>query len=276
MKRLALIGLSVALSMYLAALSWLYVWQKHMVLRPTAPYEEKALRSKTLPYREARFRTNTGEVNAWVIPAEGSREEWVLVCGGSRGNLSHEDYRQRYEVLHKLNVNILCFDYPGFGKSQGQANEAELYAAAREAYFYLLNIEQVEENKIIVLGIEAGAVAALEVAGQVPVKGLILENPPTSLQDLAAQRYPLMPMRYLLKNSFNSLQRLDKVYVPKLIIGSESSQHIPAEHSRKVFEEAFEPKRLVMLRGTEQDALESERLSYQRSISNFMSEIGFK
>jgi esterase/lipase len=276
MKRLALIGLSVALSLYLGALSWLYVWQKHMVLRPEEQYEAAALSAEALPHREVRFRINTGEVHAWVIPAEGSREEWVLVCGGSRGNLSHEDYWQRYEVLHKLNVNILCFDYPGFGKSQGQASEEELYAAAREAYFYLINIEQVEADKIMLLGIEAGAVAALEVAGKAPVKALILENPPTSLQDLAAQRYPLMPTRYLFKNSFNSLQRLDKVYVPKLIIGSESSQHIPAEHSRKVFEEAFEPKKLVMLRGTEREALGQERLSYQRSISNFMSEIGFK
>ncbi len=276
MKRLALIALSVALSLYLGALSWLYVWQKHFVLRPSEEYEAKALAADALAHREVRFRTNTGEINAWVIPAEGSREEWVLVCGGSRDNLSREEYWQRYEILHKLNVNILCFDYPGFGKSQGQASEEELYAAAQEAYFYLINVEQVEESKILLLGIEAGAVAALEVAGKVPVKALILENPPTSLQDLAKERYPLMPTRFLFRNSFNTLERLNKVYVPKLIIGSESSQHIPAEHSRKVFEEAFEPKKLVMLRGTEEDALESERLSYQRSISNFMSEIGFK
>ena len=106
----------------------------------------------------------------------------------------------------------------------------------------------VAAKDIVIYGESLGTGVAVQVAAERQAGGLILDAPYTSIADIAASNYPLLPVRLLLRDPYDTMAFIGRVRAPLLVIAGEKDQIVPAALSRRVFAaaNAAEPKRIVV------------------------------
>jgi fermentation-respiration switch protein FrsA (DUF1100 family) len=179
-------------------------------------------------------------------PAHGA----LLFCHGNAGNLSHRgEGIQDWKAY--LGQAVLIFDYPGYGRSAGRPSEAGCYAAAEAAYDWLLNTQKVPPGQILLYGESLGGGVAVELASRRPHRALILEKTFTSVPDVAQKQFPLFPVRWLVRNRFENLQKIGRCRQPVFIVHGTADRLVPFSQGRRLFEAANEPKRFFRLEGAD-------------------------
>jgi fermentation-respiration switch protein FrsA (DUF1100 family) len=225
-----------------------------------------------LPTQRVEITTEDGvKLVAWVIPAEPPSSLWLLVCHGNAGNLSEFDRPVHYAGLRQLGLNLLAFDYRGYGESGGAPSEAGLYRDADAAYRYLTNQRGVPASRIVVFGHSLGSAVAVDLASRVPTAGLIVEGAFTSATDRGQEIYPYIPVRWIAKSRFSSIDKISRITVPKLFLHAQGDEVIPLAHGRRLYEAAPPPKTFVELRGGHGDAFDVDSANYFGSIANFLA-----
>jgi len=203
-----------------------------------------------IPYEDIRFETEDGlSLNGWFVPASptasssenGSADVTLLWLHGNGGNISH-----RVDDLalfhHLTGVNVFIFDYRGYGRSQGKPSEKGVYLDSRAAIAYLASREDTAGSRVVYFGRSLGAAVAVELALHQQPHGMILHSPFTSISDLGRDLYPYSPIRFLAGNRFDSLSRVGQYRGPLLVIHGEADEVIPADHGRRLYEAANQPK----------------------------------
>jgi fermentation-respiration switch protein FrsA (DUF1100 family) len=209
---------------------------------------------------------------SWVIPArQDSTGYWLLICHGNAGNLSEFDRPVHYAGLHGLGLNLLAFDYRGYGESEGAPTESGLYKDADAAYRYLREQRRVPAERIIVFGHSLGSAVAVDLASRVPVGGLIVEGALTSVIDRGAELYPYIPVRWIAGTRFTSIDKIGKVTAPKLFLHATGDEVIPLAHGRRLYQAAPAPKTFVELRGGHGDAFDIDSANYFGVIQRFLA-----
>ena len=229
-----------------------------------------------LPVRRVEFAAEDGvRLVAWEIPAAppDSSGLWLLICHGNAGNISEFGRPQHYAGLRRLGVNLLAFDYRGYGESGGRPTEAGLYRDADAAYHYLRERRGVPAERIVVFGHSLGSAVAIDLASREPVAGLVIEGAPTSVVDRGQELYPFVPVRWIAASRFGSLEKIARVRAPKLFLHAVADEVIPVAHGRRLFAAAPEPKELVELRGGHGDAFEVDSARYFGSIGRFLGRL---
>ena len=92
-----------------------------------------------------------------------------------------------------------------------------MYSDAISAIEWLKS-KGVNEKNIILYGESLGTGVAVEIAQNKNYAGIILESPYTSMENLGKKYYPLFPVRFLLKDKFESYKKITNISVPVLII----------------------------------------------------------
>ena len=93
--------------------------------------------------------------------------------------------------------------------------------------------------------VHVGSGVAVALASKHPVGRLILEAPFTSAADIGAAAFPYLPVRWLIKDSFHSDQRIATVRAPLLILHVEKDTVVPIRFGERLFALANEPKRMI-------------------------------
>jgi fermentation-respiration switch protein FrsA (DUF1100 family) len=227
-----------------------------------------------LPTQRVEITTEDGvKLVAWVIPAEPPASLWLLVCHGNAGNLSEFDRPVHYAGLRQLGLNLLAFDYRGYGESGGAPSEAGLYRDADAAYRYLTNQRGVPANRIVVFGHSLGSAVAVDLASRVPTAGLIVEGAFTSATDRGQELYPYIPVRWIAASRFSSVDKISRITVPKLFLHATRDEVIPLAHGRRLYQAAPAPKTFVELRGGHGDAFDVDSVNYFGSIQRFLASL---
>jgi uncharacterized protein len=231
--------------------------------------------SLDLPTERIEFTTEDGIILvSWLIRAESdSTGRWLLICHGNAGNLSEFDRPMHYAGLRKLGLNLMAFDYRGYGESGGSPSEAGLYRDAQAAYRYLGEKQGVTPDRIIVFGHSLGSAVAVDLASRVPVAGLIVEGALTSAIDRGQELYPYIPVRWIAGSRFGSIEKVARIRVPKLFLHAESDEVIPLAHGRRLYDASPEPKVFVQLQGGHGDAFDVDSAHYFGSIAEFMAQL---
>ena len=96
-----------------------------------------------------------------------------------------------------------------------------------------------------------GSGLAVRVASQREVARLVLVTPYDSLQDIAADLFPWLPVRWLLIDKYESWRYAPQVRAPTLLIEAERDEIIPCASTRQLLTR-FKPgtARLTVVRGT--------------------------
>jgi len=174
--------------------------------------------------------TESGEplLKGWWIPAAPNAPYarfTVLYLHGQTGNLG--DTVDALAALHSVGVNILAFDYRGYGQSQfAHPSEARWREDAEWALSYLTATRHVPAGSIVLDGRELGANLALEVAAAHPeLAGVVLESPLSSpVGDLFNDpRAKMVPAHLLFHDRFDAEQAGNALLIPSLWMVSPSA-----------------------------------------------------
>jgi pimeloyl-ACP methyl ester carboxylesterase len=209
-----------------------------------------------LPYDPVGFATTeAGEprLKGWRVPAasDGRYGRYtVLLLHGKDGNLG--DTLDALAALHKVGLNVLAFDYRGYGQSQFQhPSEARWREDAEWALQYLTGTRQVAANTILLDGEDLGANLALEIAAQHPeLGGVVLESPLESPLDAIFNdpRARLVPARLLVGDRFDANAPASALRIPSLWLFQLSSRERAAPPERpQAFQKVRSSKMLVWL-----------------------------
>jgi len=208
----------------------------------------------------------------WVMPGASTPGGfWLLICHGNAGNLSQFDRPVHYAGLTRLGLNLMAFDYRGYGESGGAASEHGLYRDADAAYRYLREQRGVPADRIIIFGHSLGSAVAVDLASRTPAAGLIVEGALTSAVHRGQELYPYIPVRWLARSRFSSIDKVSRITVPKLFLHASGDEVIPLAHGRRLFAAAPEPKTFVELEGSHGDAFDVDSARYFGSIATFLT-----
>jgi fermentation-respiration switch protein FrsA (DUF1100 family) len=196
------------------------------------------------------FSTSDGlMLNGWFItPAQPARFT-LIVFNGNGGNRAHRAPLAR--ALAAEGFAVLLFDYRGYGGNPGSPTEPGLNADARAALDYLLRRPDVDTKRLVYFGESLGSAVAVELAVDHPPAALILRSPFTSAVDVGQFHYRLLPVRWLMRDRFLSIDRIAHVRAPVLVIAGDRDGIVPVNHSRRLFDAANAPKSLVIVSGAD-------------------------
>lgn len=195
---------------------------------------------------------------ARLIPPPAGRSAatagWILYLHGAGGNVGVLGYNEAWAKFRRLGLGVLAVDYRGFGESGGRPSEAGLYSDATAAYAYLTGRLGVAGSRIVIYGYSLGTAVAIDLATRVPAAGLIVEGALLSVPARGAELYPFLPVAWLARNRFASVEKIARVRMPKLFIHAREDTAVPIAHGRRLFELAVPPKYFQDVAGSHRTA----------------------
>jgi hypothetical protein len=171
---------------------------------------------------------------------------WALQLHGNADSAFSASQVRHCQALQRAGFSVMDIDYRGFGLTPGTASESGMYQDAEAAYKALL-LRGAPPSRIILVGHSLGSGPAVVLAMRHEAAALVLFGAFTSIPDAAADRYPLLPVRYAASVQFNSLARIHQVHMPVVITHTPTDTLVPYTHALRLFEAANEPKRLLTL-----------------------------
>lgn len=232
---IALTWVAVALA---ATLGLLWLFQRGLIYLPSqsVPLPSAGVEEVTLDTEDGLSLT------AWLVPAAEPRAA-VIVFNGNAGNRAHR--LPLAESLAAEGFTVLLTDYRGYGGNPGSPSEAGVAEDARTALDFIT--DRVPSAPIVYFGESLGAGVAIGLATEKAPAALILRSPFRSLPDIAAVHYRWLPSSLLLKDRYPNLDRIGEIQAPVLVIAGSQDRIVPPDQSRSVFEEANEPKHILMV-----------------------------
>lgn len=216
-------------------------------------------------------------LTARLIPppprASAATAPWILYLHGASGNVATVGYNEAWAKFKRLGLGVLAVDYRGYGESTGAPSEAGLYRDADAAYAYLVGSLHVPPSRILIYGYSLGSAVAIDLASRVPAAGLMVEGAFTSIPDRGAELYPYLPVHWLARNRFASIEKIARVAMPKLVIHAREDTYVPIAHGQKLFDLAGPPKTFQAVAGGHTDAHKVDP-GFFTAISAFVAGLG--
>ena len=147
------------------------------------------------------------------LPKNPVRKGVVIYFHGNKENIGR--YATFATNFTKHGYEVWMEDYPGFGKSIGERNEAILYQQALQ--LYQLAAAKYHADSIIIFGKSFGTGIAAYLASERKAKQLILETPYYSIPALFNTYAPIYPNRYITHYTIPTNIYLQKASYPVTI-----------------------------------------------------------
>jgi len=218
-------------------------------------------------YQDVSIKTSDGvALHGWFIVGRSSRV--LLFFHGNAGNISHrlDSIRQ----FQELGLSVLIIDYRGYGQSEGRTTERGIYRDADAAWRYLIDDRGMAANNIVIFGRSLGASVASWLAAQQQPLALIVESSFTSVPDIAQDLYPWLPARWLSRFDHATRDYVRDVRCPILVVHSRDDEIIPFHHGEAIFAAANEPRTLLAIRGSHNDAFLRDERVYVGGLRTFL------
>ncbi len=251
---------------YITLLAVLYALQRKFIYFPhKAP---PSLDSLSGIYTEAQTQTKDHLTLTHWHARRGQTH--IVVLHGNAGNIEHRAYK--FQFLADQGYSVLLIGYRGYGGNPGRPTEQNLISDSALALEWLFQKEGLSSKEVILFGESLGSAVAIALAAQYPVKGLIFDGAFSSLTEIGQSIYPFLPIRYLLKDKWDSKTRIQKVKSPLLFIHSKRDSVVPFRLAESLFQAGHPPKRHIWLEDSgHNDNLESE--SVRPAIIDFIQKL---
>ncbi|PIA63331.1 hypothetical protein AQUCO_00200981v1 [Aquilegia coerulea] len=160
----------------------------------------------------------------------------------SHGNAA--DLGQMYELFVELSIhlriNLMGYDYSGYGQSSGKPSEHNTYADIEAAYRCLEEIYGTKEEDVILYGQSVGSGPTLDLASRLDrLRAVILHSP--ILSGLRVM-YPVKRSYWF--DIYKNIDKIPLVDSPVLIIHGTSDEVVDFSHGKQLWElckEKYEP-----------------------------------
>jgi len=226
----------------------LYFLQEKLIFRTQNIDEKRYLHiKKNFPDSEIQILTPDGiKLHGWFIKSSHEKRGPLLIYFG--GN-SEEASWFLDNISYLKGWSLLLMNYRGYGLSQGSPSEKNLFQDALLIYDKFSKREDIDQKRIVVMGRSLGTGVGVFLASQRSLRGIILVSPYDSLESLAKNIYPYVPISLLLKHPFDSLSRVSKIRTPLLALFASDDRVVPPKHSKKLIEKWNGPKQFYEFKG---------------------------
>jgi len=176
----------------------------------------------------------------------------VIVFHGNAGSATDRTYYQ--DALERLGYRVILAEYPGYAARSGDLSEQALVADGIQTAKQALNDF---DEPVFLWGesLGGGVVSGIIKSGQVPVKGIALVTPFTSMADIAQHHYWFLLAKWLISDKFDNIKNLQNYPGNIAVLIAEKDEIIPAKYSLKLFESLPHPKKLWTFKGAGHNTL---------------------
>ncbi len=256
----------VALYLLVCFAAWLF--QDRLVWYP-GPAPTLTPAAIGAPFEELELRARDGAtVHAWHVKADAPRGA-VLVCHGNAGNI--ENRLLLAQAFRAMALDVLLFDYRQYGRSRGVLSEEGTYLDA-EATLDHLAARGFGPERTAVFGESMGGAVAVELACRRPVGALVVEDTFTSLADVGASVYPWLPVRWITRAKYASIDKLAGLKTPLLVIHSPDDELVPLGHGERIFAAYPGPKTFLKTGGAHGAGGFLENPAWMEQVRKFLAE----
>jgi hypothetical protein len=182
-------------------------------------------------------------VRHWYAPPQGKHQIVVLFHGNGGGVADLAPWADKFR---SLGYGVVLADYRGYSGNSGTPSEDGIYQDAR-AVLAWLGAQGFGDRDIVLLGWSLGTGVAVQMATEHHPAALVLFAAYSSLTDVAAGQYPILPVRLLMWDRFDSVDKIGKVDTPVMMVHGKDDEIIPPALGRELFGAAHEPKRAIFL-----------------------------
>jgi uncharacterized protein len=172
----------------------------------------------------------------------------VLYCHGNVGTVDKWSILvERLSHLHRL--SILVFDYRGYGRSTGVANERGILQDAEAARNWLAEENGINPCDVVLMGRSLGGAVAVDLATNGGARGLILESTFSSLPDVAERHAAWLLPEWNMTQRLNSAEKIKNYSGPLLQSHGSEDNLIPLRVAETLFANAPGPKKMIVIPG---------------------------
>ncbi|KAK7302174.1 hypothetical protein RJT34_13056 [Clitoria ternatea] len=188
----------------------------------------------------------------------------------SHGNAA--DIGQMYELFIELSihlrVNLMGYDYSGYGQSSGKASEHNTYADIEAAYKYLEENYGAKQEDIILYGQSVGSGPTLDLAARLTrLRAVVLHSP--ILSGLRVM-YPVKRTYWF--DIYKNIDKIPLVKCPVLVIHGTADEVVDCSHGKQLWELCQQKYEPLWLKGGNHCNLELYP-EYLRHLRKFISTV---
>lgn len=192
------------------------------------------------------------KLEAWFIPSELHRNPQealgtVLYYHGNSQNLTVQYGNVHW--LPKAGFNVFAIDYRGFGNSEGAPSIKGVFEDGIVALEWIRGFSKIDPSKLFVIGQSLGGNVAAAVLGESSREGIlaiVLDSTFYSYPMIASDK--LKGAGYFIDDKYSAYHYIKSFSpIPILFLHGEADKVVPAYHSRKLFDDANEPKEMVII-----------------------------
>ncbi|MET1257240.1 alpha/beta hydrolase [Aliikangiella maris] len=245
--------LVVVIIFYLAICALLYLFQRQLLYFPTSKIQHSF--AETL--------LKSGQDVVKLITVNPERQQALIYFGGNAEVVAQSAGELQTQLA---DVTVYLLNYRGYGGSTGMVSEKHNYHDALAVYDYIKN----KHKQIHVLGRSLGSGVATYLATQRNIEKLILITPFDSIENVAQEKFPFFPVKFLLRDKYRSNERAKNIHKPVLIIAAEQDEVIPRERTEALASEFSEQQLsyVVIPEAMHNDI--SDHDAYYRNLSEFI------
>jgi len=139
------------------------------------------------------------------------------------------------DLARALRVNIMAYDYTGYGKSNGSPHEYYCYEDIEAAYRYLIEVRRLQPEQIVLYGRSLGSGPSCYLAAKTsregrPVAGVILQSPL-----LSAYRVAFNFRFTMVGDKFPNIDYAPHIRCPVFIVHGTLDEVVPFRHGEELF-----------------------------------------
>lgn len=216
------------------SLSVLAEVEKNIVYKPS-----KELTPLILDAKINNFKTNDGLKLSYMHIKGDIETPIILFCHGNEGNVTFNKLQKKLKFLDDKGYEVYALDYRGYGLSEGKPEENGMYSDVRAFLDYL----KIKPENIVIWGHSLGAAIVIEIAQDIPFKGVITEGGFTSVEDMRDYRIKKVDKGNFLSNflrdsvykslvisqKFSSKDKIGNIKSPILVIHGKKDKVVPYE-----------------------------------------------
>ncbi|MDA0239971.1 MAG: alpha/beta hydrolase [Proteobacteria bacterium] len=232
-----LIGIVVVYVGFIAAM---YIFQRSFLYHPHSGVMDPAYYGLNAVERVEIVAADGIPLVAWYGKAQPGLPT-LLYLHGNGGHIGHR--AGKVKPYLDAGFSVLQLSYRGYGSNPGSPSEEGLYLDGRAAFDFLSD-RKVPLFRTVIYGESLGSGVAVELAQDKGIAALVLEAPFASMTEMAANRFPFIPVRYLLKDRYESNSKIGKLRAPLLVIHGAKDAVVPLESGRALYDLAPGDKRI--------------------------------
>lgn len=258
-------GLSIAVVIYVGFCLTVYLYPEWFFYNPAQKVSsiEKAS-ANGYPGEQVEYDAADGHLLlAWYSKPEEKKKIIVLMPGNSY-NIEH--YYTKILPLSAAGYGTFLPEYRGFGAIEGKINQKNMESDMISAIQHLYSLGY-KNSDIVIYGISLGSHMATNtvyhLGQEQPFAGLVLEVPFSSLVDVVKKHVWLpLPLDLIVQDKYENMAMISHIKTPLLVMGAEKDRLVPVGLAKNLYNQAVEPKKLIVYPGATHNNLYDYR-NYQ-------------